>query len=337
MNTLKSTERSLALLGLKRKLAGHVNTKRAYQSKTFDFVNGVKSRRLRCDLQPRIRILKNIIDTANTRLLSTDAQLNLAPLLNPDKPHPDELKDSITKPIVPLSLPRFPKGESSDIPSVTRILSATMPAASKFLLDRWKESMIRKLGAAGFAQYQKDTFQRGTALHTLLASHLLGNGEPKIDEGELPKEVINNLWKSIKNVVQDKINNVRLVEHIVTHKDMKYRGIVDCVAFYENELVVIDFKTAEKPKKTVESLYDNPLQVTAYCAALNNDTSISKDVIDRNIISALVVVAYVDGSEASTYHLSHEQIINNYWKQWQSRLDQYVKLEDVKKNLYKSR
>jgi genome maintenance exonuclease 1 len=131
-------------------------------------------------------------------------------------------------------------------------------------------------------------------------------------------------------VVKENITNVRLVEHVVTHADMKYRGIVDCVACYKDELVVIDFKTAEKPKKSVDSLYDNPIQVTAYCGAINNDRNIPMSVIDRNICSGLVIVAYIDGSEASVYYLGRDKVINEYWKKWATRLDQFAKMEVMK-------
>lgn len=275
------------------------------------------------------RALKIKIRDGVPPLRQISTSLNEIPLLNPNKPDPSRTKLAAIEPIRPITLPRFPTG-SSNLPSVTKVLSATMPAESAFILNKWKEAMIRKLGATGFAKYQQDTFQRGHMLHSLLANYLLGEGEPKVGDGELSTDIICNLWKSIHNVVREKISNVRLVEHIVTHPSMNYRGIVDCVAFYENELSVIDFKTAEKPKKSVGDLYDNPLQVSAYCGAINNDNNIPSHVIDRNISAAVVIVAYVDGSEASIYRLNREQILDNYWKEWTRRLEQFSKLADFK-------
>lgn len=272
------------------------------------------------------------IQDLQVRQLST-VKLEI-PFLNPNKPGPKELKDLTTQPIVPLTMSSFPKTDLK-VPSVTKILGATMPASSRYVLDRWKATMIEKLGTEGFAQYQKDTFERGRVLHALLANYLLGHGEPTEGIAELSKDINVNLWKSIQNVVKANISNVRLVEHIVTHRGMNYRGIVDCVAFYKDELVVIDFKTAEKPKKNVDSLYDNPIQVSAYCAAINNDCNIPTSVIDRNICSGVVIVAYVDGSEASTYYLNQNQITNTYWKQWETRLQQYSKLEEMQRSAKK--
>lgn len=42
-----------------------------------------------------------------------------------------------------------------DLPSVTNILNATMSAKSKAALENWKNSMIEKLGEAGFSKYSR--------------------------------------------------------------------------------------------------------------------------------------------------------------------------------------
>lgn len=335
MNTLKSTERSLALLAFKRKIP-LVKTSQQAQYSGLSNQRGRNSRRptrstpnnkLNLIGESRIKFIETPIQCLRHQIRQAATLTQDVPLCNPNKITPDQENDIIVKPIVPLTAPRFPKQISSTTPSVTKILQATMPAASLFILERWKKAMIKELGVAGFAKYQHDTFERGRALHALLANYLLGHGEPTSGNAELSSEVVQKLWSSIQDVVRDKISNVRLVEHIVTHPQMNYRGIVDCVAFYENELVVIDFKTAEKPKNTIESLYDNPLQVTAYCGAINNDSSIPAHVIDRNITAGLVIVAYVDGSKASTYFLGRDKVTNDYWKQWTTRLDQFSRLE----------
>lgn len=316
----RSTERHLSILKLGGTKALDLSTK--FKRKQ-QFSNHVTSRYSRTSRPLKLK------EISRPRLLSTTTNFTNIPLINPDKPGPDEALDMI-KPMVPITLPRFPRtGDGpASFPSVTKILQATMPASSQFLLDRWKEGMIKKLGVAGFAKYQQDTFERGKLLHAVLADYMMGHGAAET----FSKEVVANLWKSIQGVVKEKISNVRLVEHIVTHPDLKYRGIVDCVACYENELVVIDFKTAEKPKKSVGSLFDNPLQVTAYCGAINNDKNIPRSVIDRNICSGLVIVAYIDGSEASVYYLGREKVTNDYWKQWTTRLEQYSRLEDMKQD-----
>lgn len=341
MNTLRSTERHLTLITFQRKIAPrNIATAASLPLKSKE--NAVKPRYRRTisittskydrsTWQPhrKIKFFESLKDTS-IRNHSTSSLPEIS-LLNPNKIEPKDLKELAIQPLIqPLTNPRFGKDKLNQIPSVTRVLSATTPAASQYILDRWKEAMIRKLGMAGFNKYQAETFERGRLLHALLEKYLLNNIEPTNGQGELTTEIVQNLWKSIEKVIRDKIKNVRLVEHTVTHPTLNYRGIVDCVACYEDELVVIDFKTAEKPKKTVESLYDNPLQVTAYCGAINCDPRIPDSIIDRNICSGLVIVAYIDGSEASTYHLGRDQV-SEYWKQWTIRLEQYTRLEEMRK------
>lgn len=321
MHSLRSTERHLILLklpfGLKPAQRKTTLNRRYYAAYNQSETRGLRRKYNGSHQSRSIRVIES-----NTQRPLTTSTIVKVPLINPDKPTPENSKDVILDPITPASMPRFPK-HSEVLPSVTKILSATMPASSQFLLDRWKESMIKKLGVAGFNKYQQDTFERGRLLHALIASYLMGQGEPTA----ITKDIVANLWKSIQNVVRENIKNVRLVEHAVTHREMKYRGIVDCVAFYKNELVVIDFKTAEKPKKSVESLFDNPLQITAYCGAINNDETIPRSIIDRNICAGLVIVAYIDGSEASVYYIGREKLLDEYWDKWTTRLDRYTQME----------
>lgn len=339
MNHIRSTERSLTLLrfkGIKKCMAK--SNLRAIHVSCIDKVQSIQKYNKRSMAWllrgPKIKYLDVSKTTRSERCLSTTVDpklpLNLS-LLNPNKPAPN--KDLVLEPIQrPLTWPKFPSNHSTkDLPSVTKVLQTTMPAKSAFMLEMWRKAMIEKLGIEGFKKYQNDTFERGRILHELVANYLLGSGEPVQGKGELSKEIVSNLWKSIEKVVKEKITNVRLIEHIVSHKDMNYRGIVDCVACFNDELAVIDFKTSEKPKKSLESLYDNPLQVSAYCGAINNDPNIPLNVIDRNICAGVVIVAYIDGSEASIYHLGPKDLIEAHWKKWTVRLDQYFRLEEAGK------
>lgn len=51
----------------------------------------------------------------------------------------------------------------SNLPSVTRILNATMSEQSKAALEKWKNSMIEKLGEDGFNRYS-----RGKSMYCIL-------------------------------------------------------------------------------------------------------------------------------------------------------------------------
>lgn len=331
----KCTEKCLTLLAATTSRAARRNVQRdtRFTKKLFSTKqNAIIKEHLTHNRPAVVPKIKYLGFNRNYQATSkTSANILNYPIANPEKPiaYSNPLPDLK----LPLTHPRFARDKSgkNDIQSVTRILSATMPAASLYALEKWKEGMIAKLGAAGFAKYQAETFERGRVIHQIVADYLLGKGEPVSNDNRLSNKVVLNLWKSIRHVVCEKITDPRLVEHIVTHKDMNYRGIVDCVACYDGQLSVIDFKTAEK-KKSANDLYDNPLQVSAYCGALNNDTSIPNHVVDRNILTGLVIVAYVDGSEADLYFFNKEQINDKYWKKWLVRLDQFFKLPSAVKN-----
>ena len=55
----------------------------------------------------------------------------------------------------------------------------------------------------------------------------------------------------------DKINNIHAIERTLYSEYLGLAGRVDCIAEYEGELAVIDFKTSEKikPEKLVGELF----------------------------------------------------------------------------------
>ncbi|XP_033220425.1 uncharacterized protein LOC117175025 [Belonocnema kinseyi] len=204
-----------------------------------------------------------------------------------------------------------PSEDSSNLilPSVTRILSATMSEASKKALAIWKEGMIQKLGREVFDAYQKDLFKDGHDLHSSIESRLLQK------EYEIPERV-KPAFKSVENVLKE-IQSVTALETHVVHPKLNYRGITDCVATYRDELCLIDWKKSDKRKDTISSVYDAPIQVASYVGALNADLKYPFE-----IKKGLVVVAYTSGEEASVYELVQEDLFI-YWKAWLRRLQKY--------------
>ena len=67
-------------------------------------------------------------------------------------------------------------------------------------------------------------------------------------------------------------------------------GILDCVAEYNGELCLIDWKTSERVKPNLSSLYDNPLQVAAY---------LGEGSLSFNI--HLILIHFIDHTEHSRY------------------------------------
>jgi len=67
----------------------------------------------------------------------------------------------------------------------------------------------------------------GSAMHTKIQSHLTG-GQPDVSH----YDEVENCWRSLEAVLKN-VSKPILVEKMVVHDGLSYRGIVDCVAFYK--------------------------------------------------------------------------------------------------------
>lgn len=83
---------------------------------------------------------------------------------------------------------------------------------------------------------------RGNELHSTIESYLLNES---VDEKS------NELFTLLKNEL-DKINNIRAIEKTLWGKKVGLAGRVDCIAEYDKELAIIDFKASTYPKKKVD-------------------------------------------------------------------------------------
>lgn len=188
------------------------------------------------------------------------------------------------------------------LPSVTTILNATRPPEARESLARWRD----RLGPQIADQVTIAASRRGTLTHTQLRNHLTGKPTPCPD-------LIRPYWDSLQPVLAQ-IQDVHLVEATVFHYDLGYAGKVDCVVNYDGRPCLLDWKTGDRPKGSWERLYDAPLQVAAYCGAVNH----SLREIGLEVRSACVVVALPD-QPAEVFCLSGEEMLS-YWNQWEERL-----------------
>lgn len=84
-------------------------------------------------------------------------------------------------------------------------------------------------------------------------------------------------------------------------------------------LVLIDWKTSQKPKESLRSTFDNPLQIAAYVGAFNHDKRYPVQVTE-----GLIVVVYNNGRPATLLPV-RLKALENYWKAWLQRLSLYYK------------
>lgn len=208
---------------------------------------------------------------------------------------------------------------SYSFPSVTRILSDTKSEESVRALKKWEEKLVAKLGPEGFLKYRQALLDRGSKFHTCIKQFLEVKDERAVEVDADTEGV----WKSVQNVLS-KISDVRHLEEDVAHPILLYKGIVDCVASYEDVPYVIEWKKSDRKKSSISATYDAPLQCCAYLGAL----AWSKQTKDP-VTNGLVVVAYTDGSPADTYKMDSETC-STYWLHWLQRLQYYWVLHSKK-------
>ncbi|ETN62391.1 hypothetical protein AND_005906 [Anopheles darlingi] len=198
-------------------------------------------------------------------------------------------------------------------PSVNRVLTATMPEASRQALLRWKASKIAELGEEGFQQMQKEIFERGSNLHSVLELWLAGEDPPAA-----MIERSSSLWKSVESALANVERPAQIIEKRLYHPYLHYSGVVDCMTSIEGKYHVIEWKTSDNPKKTVAATYDAPIQLCAYLGALQA----SNELRETKVENGAIFVAYTSGKPANV-HLLNSTNMRRYWNLWLLRLQEY--------------
>ena len=156
-------------------------------------------------------------------------------------------------------------------------------------------------------QESKRVCSRGTSLHSVIESYLLNE---KIDLNSID-DGVKDLFLSIKSEV-DNINNIRCLEVPLWSKTLGLAGRVDCIAEYNRELSIIDFKGSTRPKrkKDIENYF---LQATAY-------SLMWQEMTGERIKKLKVLIA----SEDSTVQIFEEPVIK-YVSELKNAIDLYRK------------
>ena len=138
--------------------------------------------------------------------------------------------------------------DGSSVPSVTTVLGAM----KKDAIMAWR----KKVGEEAANAISKKATNRGTNVHSMCEEYL--NNEKL---GVYMPDAI-EMFLSIKPYL-NKINNIHYQEQALWSTQLGMAGRVDCIAEYEGELSVIDFKTSKRVKSH-EDIEDYFWQTTAY-------------------------------------------------------------------------
>ena len=140
--------------------------------------------------------------------------------------------------------------EGNAYPSVTTVIGEKK---KKSILE-WR----RKVGEDEANAISKRATTRGNKCHKLAEDYLSNKPLDRYRDDVLSL----GLFHQIRPYI-DKINNIHALEESLYSHTLKLAGRVDCIAEYDNELAIIDFKTSTKFKRE-EWVQDYFSQETAY-------------------------------------------------------------------------
>ena len=143
----------------------------------------------------------------------------------------------------------------------------------------------KKVGEEEAEKITKAATSRGTDMHSLVENYL--------DNKDLPSvaPMADFLFKIAKTNL-NRINNIYALEGSLYSKQLGIAGTVDCIAEYDGELAIIDFKTSKKPKprEWIEHYF---VQCMAYGCMLYELTGIS--------VKKLVIIMACENGECVVY------------------------------------
>ena len=126
-----------------------------------------------------------------------------------------------------------------DEEELLRLVSITSVTShfNKEIFVKWR----KKVGNEEADRVTKAATSRGTDMHTLTEHYLKNEELPKV-------QPLSDFLFKIAKPELNKINNIRALESSLYSKHLGIAGTVDCIADYDGELAIIDFKTSKKPK-----------------------------------------------------------------------------------------
>jgi len=192
-----------------------------------------------------------------------------------------------------------PSGD--EYPSITTILHKTMSEEKKQNLQDWKDQEV----AAEYITQESSII--GTQTHNLIENYL--NGIPHNDELRLLSVAhFNNLIPFLQ-----KINDIHGTELRLYSNKMKLAGTSDCIAKYDGELSIIDYKT-KRSNQQEEWMTDHFIQGTAYSQMFQELTGIE--------VKKVVILV---SSEKNT-RMEFVKDTKDYKDQLAQRLNQYYEI-----------
>jgi len=195
--------------------------------------------------------------------------------------------------------------------NLSRLVSITSVTSfhNRHIFENWR----KKVGEEEANKINKQATSRGTDMHSLVENYLYNIPElPKV------QPLSEFLFKIAKSKI-DNIDNIHALESSLYSKVLGIAGTVDCIAEYNGELAIIDFKTSKKPKpkEWIEHYF---VQCAAYACMFYEITGIP--------VKKLVILMACEDGDCVVYEeydkMKYIKLLNGYIKEFiQSKLKEY--------------
>ena len=165
------------------------------------------------------------------------------------------------------------------VPSITSVTSFY----NRQVFVEWR----KRVGNEEADRITKKATSRGTDFHEVAQDYLLNKELNWDNYRPLSKFMFYHLKPEL-----DKINNIHAIERTLYSEYLGLAGRVDCIAEYEGELAVIDFKTSDKikPEKWIENYF---VQEMFYASAYYEMTGIP--------VKKLITLMVTPGGEVKVF------------------------------------
>jgi mitochondrial genome maintenance exonuclease 1 len=208
------------------------------------------------------------------------------------------------------------------LPTVTRILNLVKPESSIRALQKWQTENINKLGPEGFSEMSKKILVDGTQIHSCIEEML--KNKKSLNEMNLDSyndEVLNSL-KTFDKIFKNNISKVLTLEGPVHHPNLMYSGVLDCLAYYDDRLVLIDWKSSLKSKPSIRDLYDWPKQLVAYLGAYMYDPAYAKLRKKHKLEGMIIINVNRNNGQEDVHSFNFDQT-ELYWEAWLESLEKF--------------
>jgi hypothetical protein len=178
---------------------------------------------------------------------------------------------------------RYFTPEGNAYPSITTVLSIL----NKEAIKAWRA----RVGAEEANKISRQAAGRGTAVHKLAEDYI-----DNVEDWKGKQQPANLfMFNTIKPLIDENINNIWFQEEFLYSDKLQTAGQVDCIAEWDGELSVIDFKTSRRPK-SVDQIQNYFMQASFYAAAFLERTGVP--------IKQAVILIAVDDHEPQVFKIN---------------------------------